>query len=53
MLRGDQREVFKILIGHENIDPNIYFKFKTGKRTRGHDFTQVKGQENILFPRGP
>ena len=25
-LRGDQIEVFKILNGHENIDPNIFFK---------------------------
>ena len=24
-LRGDQIEVFKILNGHENIDPNIFF----------------------------
>ena len=58
ILRGDQIEVFKILNGHENIDTNIYFKFKTGKRTRGHDFTLVKGLsscikiDNILFPRG-
>ena len=31
-LRGDQIEVFKILNGHENIDPNIFFKIKTGKK---------------------
>ena len=43
-LRGDQIEVFKILNGHANIDPNIFFKIKTGKITRGHDFTLVKGQ---------
>ena len=24
-LRGDQIEVFKILNGHENIEPNIFF----------------------------
>ena len=40
------------------IDPNIFLKIKTGKITRGHDFTLVKGQnrldfiESILFPRG-
>ena len=38
-LRGGQIEVFKILNGHENIDPNIFFKIKTGKITRGHDVT--------------
>ena len=26
---GSQIEVFKILNGHENIDPNIFFKIKT------------------------
>ena len=31
------------LNGHENIEPNIFFKIKTGIRTRGHDFTLVKG----------
>ena len=48
-LRGDQIEVFKILNGHENIDPNIFFKIKTGKITRGHDFTLVKGQNRLDF----
>ena len=48
-LRGDQIEVFKILNGHENIDPNIFFKIKTGKITRGHDFTLVKGQNWLDF----
>ena len=38
-----------ILNGHENIDPNIYFKIKTGKITRGHDFTLVKGQNRLDF----
>ena len=46
---GGQIEVFKILNGHENIDPNIYFKIKTGKITRGHDFTLVKGQNRLDF----
>ena len=48
-LRGDQIEVFKILNDHENIDPNIFFKIKTGKITRGHDFTLVKGQNRLDF----
>ena len=30
-LRGDQIEVFKILNGHENIDPIDIFKIKTGR----------------------
>ena len=41
--------VFKILNGHENIDPNIFFKIMTGKITRGHDFTLVKGQNRLDF----
>ena len=28
-------------------DPNIFFKIKTGKITRGHDFTLVKGQSRL------
>ena len=28
-------KVLKILNGHENIDPNIFVKIKTDKRTRG------------------
>ena len=48
-LRGDQIEVFKILNDHENIDPNIFFKIKTGKITRGHDFTLVKEQNRLDF----
>ena len=48
-LRRDQIEVFKILNVHENIDPNIFFKIKTGKITRGHDFTLVKGQNRLDF----
>ena len=46
---GDQIEVFKILNGHENIDPNIFFKIKTGKITRGHDFTLVKWQNRLEY----
>ena len=37
-LKGDQIE-----------DPNIFFKIKTGKITRGHDFTLVKGQNRLDF----
>ena len=38
---GGQIEDFKMLSGHENIDPNIFVKIKTCKITRGHDFTLV------------
>ena len=44
ILRGDQIEVFKILNGYENIDRNIYFSVKDGKRTRGHGVTLAKKQ---------
>ena len=55
-IEGGQIEVFKMLNGHENIDPNILSKIKTGKLTRGHDFTLVKGRicwilSSIIFPR--
>ena len=43
-IKGDQTEVFKILNGHENIDPNI---FLTSKITRGHDFTLEKEQSRL------
>ena len=47
-MRGDQIEVFLILNGHENIDPNIFVKSKTDKITsRGHDFTLVKEQSRL------
>ena len=42
-------EVFKILNGHENIDPNIFLKIMTGKLTRGHYLTLVKGQSRLDF----
>ena len=48
-LRGDQIEVFKILNGHGNIDPNVFVKIKTCKINRGHDFTLVKGQNRLDF----
>ena len=46
-LRGDQIEVFKILNGYENIDPNIFFEIKEGKITRGHNYTLVKKQSRL------
>ena len=49
MRGGGQIEVFKILNGHENIDPNIFVKIETGKITSGHDFTLVKGQNRLDF----
>ena len=57
-IEGCQIEVFNILNGNENIDPNIFFTIKTGKTTREHDFTLVKGQNRLdfikycFFPRG-
>ena len=44
-----QIEVFKTLNCHEIIDPNIFFKIKTGKVTRGYDFTLVKGKSRLDF----
>ena len=38
-LRGVQIEVFKILIGYENIDRNVFFSVKEERRTRGHGVT--------------
>ena len=46
-LRGDQREVFKILNGYENIDSNMFFEIKKSKITRGHNFTLVKKQSRL------
>ena len=46
---GEQIEVVKLLDGHENIDTNIFVKSKTGKITREHDFTLVKGQNRLDF----
>ena len=46
---GSNRSFFKILNDHENIDPNIFFKIKTGKITRGHDLTLEKGQNRLDF----
>ena len=41
-LRSNQIEVFKILIGHEDIDSNIFFKLKDDSMTRGHKAALVK-----------
>ena len=35
-------EVFKIVIGYEDIDRNTFFKLKEGSRTRGHKAALVK-----------
>ena len=43
-LKGDQIEVFKILIGYENIDRNIVFTVKEERRTIGHGVTLAKKQ---------
>ena len=48
-LRGIEYKLCKILNGHKNLDPNIFFKIGTGKITRGHDFTVVKGQSRVDF----
>ena len=48
-LRGNQIEVFKILIGYENIH-SIYFFRKESKIIRGYNFTLVKKQ-SILYVR--
>ena len=39
-----QGSVFKILNGYENIDRNIFFSVKVGRRTRGHGVTLAKKQ---------
>ena len=46
-IEGGQIEVFNILNGHGTVDPNLFFKIKTCKRTRGHDFTLVKEQSRL------
>ena len=43
-LRGDQVEVFTILIGYETIDIDIIFSVKEERRTRGHGITLAKKQ---------
>ena len=44
---GGQIEVFNILNGYENIDPNIFLEIKESKITRGHNFTPVKKQSRL------
>ena len=42
-IQGDQIEVFKILNGHENKNPNIFVKIiKIDEIIRGHYFMLVK-----------
>ena len=43
-LRGVQIEVFKIVNGYEDVDKNMFFKFKEGSRTRGQKAALVKEQ---------
>ena len=54
----DQIKMYKILNGHGNVDPDIFVKIKTLRRTRGHDFTLGKWQNRFdvrkyFFLRGP
>ena len=49
ILTGDKVVVFKILNGHENIDPTLFFLVKICKITRGHNFTLMKGQSRLDF----
>ena len=44
-----RQKFLKILNGHENIDLNILFQIKTGKITRGNNFTLVKWQSRLDF----
>ena len=44
---GNASNKIHLLNGHENIDPYIFFKIMRSKRTRGHDFTLVKGQSRL------
>ena len=39
--------MFNILNGVENIDYNIFYLFKEGKITRGHNYTLVKKQSRL------
>ena len=39
--------VISSLNDHENIDYNLFVKIKTGKRTRGYDFTIVLEQSRL------
>ena len=43
-LRGDQKEVFKIVNGYEDVGRNMFFKLKEGIRTRRHKAALVKEQ---------
>ena len=46
--------MFKIVNGYEDIDRNMFFKYKEGSRTRGHKAALVKkqcsvGHEKVLI----
>ena len=43
-LRGDKTEVFKIVNGYEDVDRNMFFKFKEENRTRVHKTALDKEQ---------
>ena len=43
----DQIEVFEILNGYENIEPDIFFEIRESKNTRGHNFTVVMKQSRL------
>ena len=43
-LRGDQIRVFKIVNGYEEIDKNMFFKFKEGIRTKRYKAALIKEQ---------
>ena len=43
-LRGDQLEVFKPVNNYVDVDRNMFFKLKEGRRTRGHRAALVKEQ---------
>ena len=35
-LRGDQIQMFKIVNGYEDVDRNMFFKLKEGRRTQSN-----------------
>ena len=41
-VRGDQIEVFKITHWIEGLDSGMFFKYRTGNRTRGHSWALAK-----------
>ena len=41
-LRPDMVQVYKLIYGIDNIDPNIFFEMSNDKRTRGHKYKILK-----------